>query len=133
MGNALAGHFVVLSLVVEARQSGAPPTDWAADGGGIGTPRLELSPSDRRDITALAQAMGLGALARVEVRELPNVRAEELSSVRRDPDAPGGYVVRLGAMAGDILSIRIVDGAVEVYDLWSWIVSGAVNECLSRQ
>jgi len=56
----------ILSLVAEASPDNRF-VEWAADGASIGTLHLTLSRSDKRDITALAAAMGLADPARVEL------------------------------------------------------------------
>jgi hypothetical protein len=55
-------------------------------------------------------------------RDLPQLMADDVSSVRRDAEVPGGYVVRVGRRAGEILYVRVVSGTVEVYGLSSWMV-----------
>jgi hypothetical protein len=63
----LAGLFLaILSLAVEASPENNA-VDWAADGASIGTLHLTLSRSDKRDMIALAAAMGLANPARVEL------------------------------------------------------------------
>jgi hypothetical protein len=58
---------------------------------------------------------------RILRRPVPEVNADQISSIRRDTKTPGGYEVSVGRRAGNILFVRIVNSAVEVYELSSWI------------
>jgi hypothetical protein len=66
-------------------------------------------------------AIDLGGGKRLEF-PIPEVDATNVSSILRDPKFPGGYVVTIGRAAGTKLSVRIVNGVVEVYALSSWNV-----------